>query len=138
MRGADPRAAMRTDKVVRQPRQCLVHSAGGYIRHARSWRLPLWLCSLQGNYAVGTRAPRPVPVRPATRNREGRQEQATALPQRTTAGTVPGRSTDGYSDREHTSELQSLMRISYAVFCLKQKKHKYINNKYSIQQLTHI
>src|SRR3546814_4474010 len=25
---------------------------------------------------------------------------------------------------EHTSELQSLMRISYAVFCLKQKKKK--------------
>src|SRR3546814_9410572 len=28
---------------------------------------------------------------------------------------------------EHTSELQSLMRISYAVFCLKKKKNK--NNK---------
>src|SRR3546814_8581475 len=28
---------------------------------------------------------------------------------------------------EHTSELQSLMRISYAVFCLKKKK---TNNKY--------
>src|SRR3546814_9427234 len=26
---------------------------------------------------------------------------------------------------EHTSELQSLMRISYAVFCLKKKKHTY-------------
>src|SRR3546814_9645068 len=25
---------------------------------------------------------------------------------------------------EHTSELQSLMRISYAVFCLKKKNHK--------------
>src|SRR3546814_8078897 len=25
---------------------------------------------------------------------------------------------------EHTSELQSLMRISYAVFCLKKKKNK--------------
>src|SRR3546814_2009535 len=25
---------------------------------------------------------------------------------------------------EHTSELQSLMRISYAVFCLKKKKYK--------------
>src|SRR3546814_6568822 len=25
---------------------------------------------------------------------------------------------------EHTSELQSLMRISYAVFCLKQKKNR--------------
>src|SRR3546814_4864684 len=29
---------------------------------------------------------------------------------------------------EHTSELQSLMRISYAVFCLKKKKKKIINN----------
>src|SRR3546814_1204321 len=31
----------------------------------------------------------------------------------------------GLDDRseEHTSELQSLMRISYAVFCLKKKKH---------------
>src|SRR3546814_7985646 len=27
-----------------------------------------------------------------------------------------------YRSEEHTSELQSLMRISYAVFCLKQKK----------------
>src|SRR3546814_10116760 len=32
---------------------------------------------------------------------------------------------------EHTSELQSLMRISYAVFCLKKKKHKqHHNTKY--------
>src|SRR3546814_5440349 len=33
---------------------------------------------------------------------------------------------DGSIDQrseEHTSELQSLMRISYAVFCLKKKKH---------------
>src|SRR3546814_7959648 len=35
---------------------------------------------------------------------------------------------------EHTSELQSLMRISYAVFCLKKKtttktdKHRYVNS----------
>src|SRR3546814_1912750 len=33
-------------------------------------------------------------------------------------GTPSGRS------EEHTSELQSLMRISYAVFCLKKKKNK--------------
>src|SRR3546814_2578226 len=31
---------------------------------------------------------------------------------------------DGRSE-EHTSELQSLMRISYAVFCLKKKKRHY-------------
>src|SRR3546814_7365414 len=28
----------------------------------------------------------------------------------------------GYRSEEHTSELQSLMRISYAVFCLKKKR----------------
>src|SRR3546814_3529888 len=33
---------------------------------------------------------------------------------------------------EHTSELQSLMRISYAVFCLKKKK-KTIHNKQPFQ-----
>src|SRR3546814_3948646 len=30
---------------------------------------------------------------------------------------------------EHTSELQSLMRISYAVFCLKKKKYTNTNKK---------
>src|SRR3546814_7607330 len=38
---------------------------------------------------------------------------------------------------EHTSELQSLMRISYAVFCLKKKKKNeqnvYITNTYNIK-----
>src|SRR3546814_6369209 len=36
---------------------------------------------------------------------------------------------------EHTSELQSLLRISYAVFCLNKKKHTYtiknINNTHN-------
>src|SRR3546814_3214672 len=36
-----------------------------------------------------------------------------------------GPDSDGRSE-EHTSELQSLMRISYAVFCLKKKKKKTI------------
>src|SRR3546814_6059902 len=36
---------------------------------------------------------------------------------------------------EHTSELQSLMRISYAVFCLK-KKHK--NNIHNTTQRKHL
>src|SRR3546814_8107015 len=44
------------------------------------------------------------------------------------AGVTLARSyeTVGWSGRrseEHTSELQSLMRISYAVFCLNKKKH---------------
>src|SRR3546814_8363172 len=32
---------------------------------------------------------------------------------------------------EHTSELQSLMRISYAVFCLKQKTREYLNSEHN-------
>src|SRR3546814_6978324 len=36
---------------------------------------------------------------------------------------------------EHTSELQSLMRISYAVFCLKKKKNK--KNKYKNQRTSY-
>src|SRR3546814_9178999 len=62
---------------------------------------------------------------------------------------VPAASTSGLSlsstatrSEEHTSELQSLMRISYAVFCLKKKKkqknntnqrHTKINNTTSAQ-----
>src|SRR3546814_4285162 len=38
---------------------------------------------------------------------------------------------------EHTSELQSLMRISYAVFCLKKKKHKYMPNQHILQSSQH-
>src|SRR3546814_5180313 len=33
-----------------------------------------------------------------------------------------------WRSEEHTSELQSLMRISYAVFCLKKTKHQYNAN----------
>src|SRR3546814_9604130 len=38
---------------------------------------------------------------------------------------------------EHTSELQSLMRISYAVFCLKKKKKYHKINTNSIIKLIH-
>src|SRR3546814_8167721 len=36
---------------------------------------------------------------------------------------------DVFRSEEHTSELQSLMRISYAVFCLKNKKQNRLNTK---------
>src|SRR3546814_1094693 len=38
-----------------------------------------------------------------------------------------GCSSNSHRSEEHTSELQSLMRITYAVFCLKKKNTKYIN-----------
>src|SRR3546814_2904842 len=48
------------------------------------------------------------------RNRERRGASANVV-----RGSLGGRSS---RSEEHTSELQSLMRISYAVFCLKKKK----------------
>src|SRR3546814_1940550 len=42
-----------------------------------------------------------------------------------------GSSSSGRSE-EHTSELQSLMRISYAVFCLKKKKQDHITQTYIV------
>src|SRR3546814_8598229 len=48
-----------------------------------------------------------------------------AFPQGVLGGvsTVLRRFTKPKRSEEHTSELQSLMRISYAVFCLTKKKH---------------
>src|SRR3546814_6010665 len=39
------------------------------------------------------------------------------------AAAIIGAEVEQLRSEEHTSELQSLMRISYAVFCLKKKKH---------------
>src|SRR3546814_2972902 len=61
--------------------------------------------------------------------------------------TVARRMTDSFRDvphfpltrsEEHTSELQSLMRISYAVFCLKKKKTQHQNQEtnYTIESKT--
>src|SRR3546814_9500065 len=53
-------------------------------------------------------------TRSGTKARKAGPEKARAVPK------IASRS------EEHTSELQSLMRISYAVFCLKKKKKKTI------------
>src|SRR3546814_810391 len=44
---------------------------------------------------------------------------------------------DRFRSEEHTSELQSLMRISYAVFCLKQKNNKQTTTKSNMTMITH-
>src|SRR3546814_5141737 len=44
-----------------------------------------------------------------------------------TAGLPQHAQVSDMRSEEHTSELQSLMRISYAVFCLKKKKHNSTN-----------
>src|SRR3546814_2116857 len=79
---------------------------------------------------------------PCTRSRWRRaQSKPRTDPQSCTTRTTlsPRRS------EEHTSELQSLMRISYAVFCLKKKKttiitntvNEYITSKIKHTHITH-
>src|SRR3546814_3620074 len=47
---------------------------------------------------------------------------------------MPNAATVEDRSEEHTSELQSLMRISYAVFCLKKKKLKDTNKNAQLTQ----
>src|SRR3546814_9943991 len=76
--------------------------------------------------------PRPRPRGAATRQqrlfpRSGRADASrNAVGGCLLAQSRGGSRRDGVPSRseEHTSELQSLMRISYAVFCLKKKKKK--------------
>src|SRR3546814_1480110 len=57
-------------------------------------------------------------ARPPVRQASGRAPPPAPLPPKGRRECQAGRS------EEHTSELQSLMRISYAVFCLKKKNNR--------------
>src|SRR3546814_6408549 len=78
--------------------------------HLVRYRVSLSLDALQSRVAGGEGASRPRMARGALK--------------------VPFDAPFGARSEEHTSELQSLMRISYAVFCLKKK------NKQSIKETT--
>src|SRR3546814_5863248 len=60
----------------------------------------------------------------------GDLERAAMMAGKTEVGVVTGKGNVKKAQRseEHTSELQSLMRISYAVFCLKKKtkQHEHV------------
>src|SRR3546814_6138320 len=72
----------------------------------------------------------PAPVAVRLGGEEGQQHQSSHVERRDTRTDQGGdadhdvlgeRGLDDLRSEEHTSELQSLMRISYAVFCLKKK-----------------
>src|SRR3546814_7337926 len=79
----------------------------GPVRHAQ-------LVAAAGDRDVGR------PVDAAEPGRLGGAGLCRGLPVLHLAAQLPARGRP--RSEEHTSELQSLMRISYAVFCLKQKK----------------
>src|SRR3546814_2441443 len=51
------------------------------------------------------------------------------------ASAKPAPTISARRSEEHTSELQSLMRISYAVFCLKKKKNILIQSEHSKREI---
>src|SRR3546814_7535776 len=69
-------------------------------------------------------------VRGADSYRQHRRNAKGTVRPRSTEGAIPDRF-PGRSE-EHTSELQSLMRISYAVFCLKKKINHILLKIYNI------
>src|SRR3546814_8940133 len=71
------------------------------------------------------------PVVAAVRGADG-EEQVVCL-------VAAGKAAAGVDrSEEHTSELQSLMRISYAVFCLKKNKESTTSISYPIQHTNHL
>src|SRR3546814_7052348 len=91
----------------RPPRSTRTDTLFPYTTLFRSAPQPLGRCLRNRGRAISEATPSPLP-QPHTRVSPRRSE-------------------------EHTSELQSLMRISYAVFCLKKKNKK---NKSHILQLS--
>src|SRR3546814_7382180 len=106
---------------------------------ARDWRahrLPYWRgsVSVAADFDDVYREQGPDAVRRALD--AARWPMADEAPQGATseADVVKFSATPFTRSEEHTSELQSLMRISYAVFCLKKKKHDNTNHTHDQKQ----
>src|SRR3546814_13608701 len=63
------------------------------------------------------------------RSRHGPEPAAVRVPEPRRGGAGRRQRRAALRSEEHTSELQSLMRISYAVFCLKKKKNANIKKQ---------
>src|SRR3546814_1303619 len=119
----------------RPPRSTRTHTLFPYTTLFRSVRQPLVFIEDRHHRIDGYRhgrRPAAQRVRDGTQCSQSGPSRLPACRDRDQAH----RPTFKIRSEEHTSELQSLMRISYAVFCL--KKHNYTNNKryYSTHEST--
>src|SRR3546814_3978401 len=107
----------------RRPRICLAASGGGHVRQILDLK-PFW--QEHDHYLV---------TEPTALGHSLVTEYPTRFVDHFAFGQarIASRATLARSE-EHTSELQSLMRISYAVFCLKKKTHK--KDNYPIMHFT--
>src|SRR3546814_1696370 len=102
------RAADRTPPAPRRGRRGL-RRGGDLVVHQRGRRGALWRGHLVARQSDQRRSESHAPV---------------AAPRPARRGRAQPESRRGQRSEEHTSELQSLMRISYAGFCLKKKNNK--------------
>src|SRR3546814_8199141 len=115
MNGRPPRFT-RTDPLF--PYTTLVRSKGLGPRQSRAQPVPAWpRLDLGYGFVYGRFL-----VRPRGALNLGADGQC--RPAGAGFGFVHRKGEIGRRSEEHTSELQSLMRISYAVFCLKKKKNQ--------------
>src|SRR3546814_8717347 len=70
-----------------------------------------------------------VAARSSLRHRSSRKAAIAVLRLCSGEPCIPRQGALGARSEEHTSELQSLMRISYAVFCLKKKTKKLLTKQ---------
>src|SRR3546814_10370987 len=114
-------------RAIRKKRMANATSNNPVTRDRDCWRALIWSCSSSFMLTPSGR--------PLTRRKEGRDKewnkqkaavQASSSSRRFPAERKPGMPGPRRLPRseEHTTALQSLMRISYAVFCLKKKKNK--------------
>src|SRR3546814_5680907 len=111
----------------RPPRSTRTDTLFPYTTLFRS-RLQLRLPRSAVHAAAGRVAPAPAPATGAGPRRPRK------------LNTVPAPSRQVPRSEEHTSELQSLMRISYAVFCLKKQtstRHYLLNLTYRMTYYLH-
>src|SRR3546814_10872621 len=90
-------ASSQPSKVTAAPAATISTDHFKAMARARAWSPRLWMSASTG------KAARPTDAAPTPKSKDNRRLARS---------------------EEHTSELQSLMRISYAVFCLKKKKYK--------------
>src|SRR3546814_6716131 len=87
-------------------------------------------------FRAGGDRPRRAETAAGGRHRRRRRLAALLGAVRRPARPLPRRGAGDQGSEEHTSELQSLMRISYAVFCLKKKINK-PKDKDKLTTITH-